>query len=31
MRLIRVEAGVGLREGDVGLMIDIHPEWWGIL
>jgi hypothetical protein len=31
MRLIRVEAGVGLREGDVGLTIDIHPEWWGIL
>ena len=31
MRLIRVEAGVGLRDGDLGVTVDIHPEWWGIL
>ena len=31
MRLIRLEAGVGLRSGDVGLTVDIHPDWWGIL
>ncbi len=31
MRLIRVEAGVGLRDGDFGITVDIHPEWWGIL
>ena len=31
MRLIRVEAGIALRTGDVGVTVDIHPEWWGIL
>ncbi len=31
MRLIRVEAGVGLRDGDVGLTLDVHPDWWGVL
>jgi hypothetical protein len=31
MRLIRVEAGLALRTGDVGITVDIHPEWWGIL
>ncbi len=31
MRLIRVEAGIGLRDGDVGITVDVHPEWWGIL
>jgi hypothetical protein len=31
MRLIRVEAGVGLRNGDVGLTLDVHPDWWGVL
>ena len=31
MRLLRLEAGVGLRSGDVGVTVDIHPEWWGIL
>ncbi len=31
MRLIRVEAGVGLRAGDLGVTVDVHPEWWGIL
>lgn len=31
LRLIRVEAGVGLRTGDVGVTIDIHPDWWDLL
>jgi hypothetical protein len=31
MRLLRVEAGVGLRTGDVGITVEIHRDWWGIL
>ena len=31
MRLLRLEAGVGLRSGDVGVTVDVHPDWWGIL
>ena len=31
MRLIRVEAGVGLRDGKVGVTLDAHPDWWGVL
>ncbi len=31
MRLIRVEAGFGLRGGGFGLTIDISPDWWGLL
>jgi hypothetical protein len=31
MRLLRLEAGVGLRTGEFGVTVDIHPEWWGIL
>ena len=31
MRLIRVEAGVGLRTGKVGLTVEVHRDWWGIL
>lgn len=31
MRLIRVEAGVGLRTGKVGFTIEVHRDWWGIL
>jgi hypothetical protein len=31
MRLIRVEAGVGLRGGGVGLTIDVNRDWWGVL
>lgn len=31
LRLIRVEAGVGLREGDFGLTFEIQRDWWGIL
>jgi hypothetical protein len=31
MRLIRIEAGVGLRTGDVGVSVEIHRDWWSIL
>jgi hypothetical protein len=31
MRLIRVEAGVGLRSGEVGVTVDINRDWWGLL
>ncbi len=31
MRLIRVEAGVGLRDGDFGLTVDVNRDWWGLL
>jgi hypothetical protein len=31
MRLLRVEAGVGLRTGDFGLTIDVNRDWWGLL
>jgi hypothetical protein len=31
MRLIRIEAGIGLRTGDPGLTFEIHRDWWGIL
>jgi hypothetical protein len=31
MRIIRVEAGVGLRDGRFGLTIDINRDWWGLL
>ncbi|HZN97223.1 MAG TPA: hypothetical protein VFB61_05790, partial [Gemmatimonadales bacterium] len=31
MRLIRVEAGIGLRDGKAGLTVDISRDWWGLL
>ena len=31
MRLLRVEAGVGLRDGGVGVTVDINRDWWGLL
>jgi hypothetical protein len=31
MRLIRVEAGVGLRDGHVGVTVDFNRDWWGLL
>ncbi|MEO8226471.1 MAG: hypothetical protein ABI637_03520 [Gemmatimonadota bacterium] len=31
MRIIRIEAGVGLRTGTAGITIDINRAWWGIL
>ncbi len=29
--LLRVEAGVSLRSGRVGLSVDAHPDWWPVL
>lgn len=31
MRLIRLEAGVGLRTGDIGVTVEVHRDWWSIL
>jgi hypothetical protein len=31
MRLIRVEAGIGLRTGSLGVTLDVSRPWWGIL
>jgi hypothetical protein len=31
MRLLRVEAGIGLRTGDFQLTVDVHRDWWGLL
>jgi hypothetical protein len=31
MRLIRVEAGIGLRDGEFGLTVDVNRDWWGLL
>ena len=31
MRLIRIEAGVGLRGGGFSLTVDISRDWWSIL
>nr|MBA2628107.1 hypothetical protein [Gemmatimonadales bacterium] len=31
MRIVRIEAGVGLRDGGVGVAVDINRDWWGIL
>jgi len=31
MRLLRVEAGIGLRDGGIGVTVDINRDWWGLL
>ncbi len=31
MRLLRVEAGVGLRDGGIGVIVDVNRDWWGLL
>jgi hypothetical protein len=31
MRLIRVEAGVGLRDGRIGVTVDVNRDWWRLL
>jgi hypothetical protein len=31
MRLVRIEAGVGLRDGHVGVTVDLNRDWWGLL
>lgn len=29
--LLRVEAGVSLRTGRIGVSVDAHPDWWPVL
>jgi hypothetical protein len=31
MRLVRLEVGLGLRDGRVGFSIDVNRDWWAIL
>ncbi|MEO8199010.1 MAG: hypothetical protein ABI679_00680 [Gemmatimonadota bacterium] len=31
MRLVRIEAGIGLRNGKAGVTFEIHRDWWSIL
>ncbi len=31
MRLLRVEAGVSLRDGRVGVTVDVSRDWWEVL
>ncbi len=31
MRIIRVEAGMGLRDGRFGVTVDVNRDWWGVL
>ena len=31
MRLLRLEVGVGLRDGTVGFAVDVNRDWWGVL
>ena len=31
MRLLRVEAGVGFRDGRFGVTVDVNRDWWGVL
>jgi hypothetical protein len=31
MRLIRVEAGVGLKDGGFGITVDVNRDWWRLL
>jgi hypothetical protein len=31
MRLIRLEAGMGLRTGKLGVTLDVNRDWWGLL
>ncbi|MEP7327092.1 MAG: hypothetical protein ABI836_14170, partial [Gemmatimonadota bacterium] len=30
-RLIRLEAGIGLHHGDIGVTLEVQRDWWGIL
>lgn len=31
MGLLRLELGVALRSGDVGISIDVNRDWWGVM
>ena len=29
--LFRIDAGMSLRTGRVGVSFDMHPDWWGVM
>ena len=31
MRLLRLEVGMGLRDGRIGVTLDLSRDWWGVL
>lgn len=31
MRLLRVESGIGLRDGGFGITVDVNRDWWRLL
>jgi hypothetical protein len=31
MRLLRVEGGIGLRDGEFGITVDVNRDWWRLL
>jgi hypothetical protein len=31
MQIMRIEAGVGLRDGRIGVTFDFNRDWWGLL
>ena len=31
MRLLRIETGIGLRDGHVGVTVDVNRDWWRLL
>jgi hypothetical protein len=31
MHIFRLEVGVGLRQGDLGITLDVNRDWWGLL
>jgi hypothetical protein len=31
MRLLRVEAGLGLRDGRLGITVDVSRDWWQVM
>lgn len=31
MGLLRLEVGMALRSGEVGISLDVNRDWWGIL
>jgi hypothetical protein len=31
MRLLRLEAGIGLRDGVIEVTVDVNRDWWGLL
>jgi hypothetical protein len=29
--LLRIETGISLRTGQLGIAFDVHPDWWGLM